>query len=94
MNRSSLTEETPATPSWVDGRIQAIFAPLGDHDHARAAREAYAECLAGVRGDVDVDSGHDECRRAVLAAVGDLVQDRAALDRDLQALEAEISRST
>ena len=92
MNRSSLTEETPATPGWVDGRLQEIFAPYGET--TRAARDAYAECLAGVRGAIDVDAGHDGCRRRLLGEVRELVPDAEALDRDLQALEAEISRST
>ncbi len=92
MNRSSLTEETPATPSWVDARLHDIFAPLGER--ARAAKDAYADCLAGVRGDLDVDVGHDACRRTVLDAIGEFVHDRGTLDRELQALEAEISGST
>jgi hypothetical protein len=92
MSRSSLTEETPATPGWVDGRIEAVFAPLGEP--AVAVREAYAECLAGVRGAVDTDAGHDRCRARALAALQDLQIDGAAIDRALQALEAEISAGT
>jgi hypothetical protein len=96
--RSSLTEETPATPGWVDDRITAIFAPLGAA--AVPAREAYAVCLAGVRGSVDVEAGHDRCRRTVLSTLGknetlkDSKADLGALDRALQALEAEITAST
>jgi hypothetical protein len=92
MIRSSLTEETPATPGWVDGRIDTVFAPLGAA--AVPAREAYATCLAGVRGSVDTDAGHDRCRARALAALRDLDIDVAALDRALQALEAELSAST
>ena len=93
MIRSSLPEETPATPGWVDDRIDAIFAPFGAP--AAAAREAYAVCLAGVRGSVDVDAGHDRCRFAVLTALkGSEGVDLTALDHTLQALEAEISAST
>jgi hypothetical protein len=92
MTRSSLIEETPATPGWVDDRITAIFAPLGAA--AVPAREAYAVCLAGVRGSVDVDAGHDRCRRTALSALKDSGADVEALDHALQALEAEITAST
>ncbi len=92
MNRSSLTEETPAAPGWVDRRVREIFDPLGEA--GSAAGNAYADCLAGIRGAVDVDSGHDRCRRAALAAVEESGVDVDALDRTLQALEAEISNAT
>ncbi len=90
--RSSATEEAPATPGWVDERIEAIFGPLGPA--VAQARDAYAACLAGVHGAVDMDLGHDRCRRTLLKAVDGLVPDPAALDRALQALEAEISADT
>ncbi len=92
MTRSSLTEETPSTPGWVDRRIRELLAPHGDV--AAAAGNAYADCLAGVRGGVDVDGGHDRCRRALMETLGEDVTDREGLDRQLQALEAEISAST
>ena len=92
MTRSSLTEETPSTPGWVDRRIRELLAPYGDA--AAAAGNAYADCLAGVRGGVDVDGGHDRCRRALMEALDETVADRGALDQKLQALEAEISTDT
>ncbi len=92
MTRSSLTEETPSTPGWVDGRIREIFAPFGQI--GVAAGNVYADCLAGVRGGVDVDAGHDRCRRSVLMAIEGTAPDLDALDRELQALEAEISNGT
>ncbi len=92
MSKSSLTEETPATPGWVDDRIDAIFAPLGAG--ASAVREAYALCLAGVRGAVDTDAGHDICRRRALELLSESGADLAALDRAMQELEAEISAGT
>ncbi|MEJ1975704.1 MAG: hypothetical protein WDN49_06020 [Acetobacteraceae bacterium] len=55
MTHTSSTEEAPATPGWVDGRIEAIFAPLGAA--ARQAADTYANCLAGVRGAVDRTRG-------------------------------------
>ena len=92
MTRSSLTEETPATPGWVDRRIRELLAPYGDA--AAVAGNAYADCLAGVRGGLDTDGGHDRCRRTLMDALGDAVADRATLDHKLQALEAEISADT
>ena len=92
MNRSSLTEETPAAPGWVDRRVRELFAPLGEP--GAAAGSAYADCLAGVRGGVDVDAGHDRCRRAALDALSGTAPDLDAFDRELQALEAEISNGT
>ena len=92
MTRSSLTEETPAAPGWVESRVDEAFAPLGNA--AAAARDAYADCLAGVRGAVDTDAGHDGCRRQALAALAESGADLAALDRTLQALEAEVSAGT
>ncbi len=89
MTRTSATEETPATPGWVDERLEEIFSPLGSA--VTPARDAYAICLAGVRGSVDPDQGHDRCRRALLRTVEGMVPDPAALDRALQALEADIS---
>ena len=91
MTRSSLTEETPSTPGWVDRRIRELLAPYGDA--AVAAGNAYADCLAGVRGGVDVDGGHDRCRRSLMDAL-DNVADPEVLNQQLQALEAEISADT
>jgi uncharacterized protein YbjT (DUF2867 family) len=90
VNQSSLTEETPATPGWVDRRVREIFAPL----NAEEAGNAYADCLAGIRGDVDTDAGHDRCRRAAIEALESSGVDTDTLDRTLQALEAEISNAT
>ena len=92
MTQSSLTEETPATPGWVDARVAALFAPYGAT--ASEARDTYLDCLASVRGAVDVDIGHDRCRAAALRAIAEVTDDTTALDRDLQALEAEIAGST
>ena len=97
MNQSSLTEETPAAPGWVDRRVREIFEPLGEA--GRAAGDSYADCIAGVRGAVDVDAGHDGCRRAALGALkggttGPGEVDLGEIDRQLQALEAEISAAT
>jgi len=57
-------------------------------------RDAYAVCLAGVRGAVDIDAGHDRCRAEALAALRDMDVNVTALNLALEALEAEISAST
>ncbi len=92
MTQSSLTEETPAAPGWVDRRVRDIFAPLGET--GTAAGNAYADCIAGVHGAVDVDGGHDRCRRAALAALDGAAANLDEVDRQLQALEAELSNAT
>ncbi len=93
-DRSSLTEETPNAPGWADSRIDEVFAGLKLNDAGVAAREAYADCLAGCRGAVDVDAGHDGCRRTLLAALEAAGADLEGLERRLMALEAEISAGT
>ena len=92
MTRSSLTEATPATPGWVDAKIRAIFQPLGEA--GIRVGDAYADCLAGVRSVPDVDQGRDRCRAVAIRELGAFVEDTAALDRTLQALEAEIASAT
>ena len=69
-----------------------MFAPFGES--GVAAGSAYADCLAGVRGAVDVDGGHDQCRRAAIAALDGAAAELGEFDRQLQALEAEISNAT
>ncbi len=93
-NRSSLTEETPNAPGWADSRIDEVFGGMALDDAGVAAREAYADCLAGCRGAVDVDAGHDGCRRALLAALDAAGADTQGLEQRLMALEAEISAGT
>lgn len=92
MSRSSLTEETPATPGWVDARVRELFSPFGSD--AIGIREAYVDCLAGVRGSTDTDMGRDRCRATAISTLATLDGDIAALDLELQALEAEIAQST
>jgi len=93
-NRSSLTEDTPNAPGWADSRIDEVFAGMALNDEGKAAREAYAGCLAACRGAVDVDEGHDRCRRTLLAALETAGADIHGLEPRLMALEAEISAGT
>ncbi len=93
-NRSSLTEATPNAPGWADSRIDEVFAGMALDDAGIAAREAYAGCLASCRGALDVDEGHDRCRRTLLAAFDAAGVDTQGLEPRLMALEAEISAGT
>jgi hypothetical protein len=90
MTRSSLTEETSNTPGWVEMGIDKAFAGVSLDEAGRKAKDDYASCLAGCRGGVDVDAGHDRCRRTLLSALGDV----DGLEQRLMALEAEISAGT
>ena len=81
-----MTEEIAATPGWVDARLDAILA-------ASPARDAYADCLArakqpGAPSDM-LGAEFDRCRRALRHAVEQA--DWAALEPQLEALEAEIA---
>ena len=92
MTRSSLTEDTPMTPGWVDARIRSLFAPFGEG--GITAGDTYATCLADVGGSVDVELRYDRCRSQAARAIAELGGDAEAFDRTLQALEAEIESST
>jgi hypothetical protein len=90
-------EERPATPGWVEERLDEIFAlhPIGAA--GTRCRAAYLACLADCRGAIDADAGHDRCRAAFLACLRDGGVGPAqirALEADLEALEAEISERT
>ena len=92
MTRSSLTEETPSTPGWVEGRVREIFAQFGGQ--FASERETYVNCLAGVGGATDMDAGHDRCRRALMDAIREDLDDPEQLERTLEELEAAISADT
>lgn len=89
-------EEAPATPGWVEERLDEILAlyPLGAA--GAPCRAAYLACLAECRGNLDPEAGHDRCRIALLgclreAGVAGRLEELAA---ELEALEAEISDRT
>ncbi len=90
-------EDAPATPGWVEERLDEIFAlhPLGAA--GADCRTAYAACLANCRGNLDAEAGHDGCRAAFLRCLRDAGLGNhalASLSADLEALEAEISAQT
>jgi hypothetical protein len=90
-------EEAPATPGWVEERLDEICAlhPLGEA--GMRCRAAYLACLANCRGAVDTEQGHDRCRVAFLRCLRDGGLAGPSLDAlaaELAALEAEISERT
>ncbi|MFT8676633.1 MAG: hypothetical protein ABF990_11765 [Acetobacter sp.] len=92
----STTEETPATPGWVESSLDAILATL-PYDSARLApfRASYLDCLARCGRAADLDTEHDACRKGLLRALQDgLGLDAAGqrtLEQKLEKLELDIS---
>jgi len=90
-----VTEEIAATPGWVEQTLDTIFAGLPSD--TRAAREAYAACLAsrkspGAPSDL-LGAEFEPCRRALRQTLLRAGMHSAAVDRldaRLEALEAEI----
>jgi len=93
-----VTEEIAATPGWVDGRLDELFAALPAGEAVASARDAYADCLAGQKEPVapsdNLGTEFGGCRarlRAALAAADVTGDDWTRLDAALEALEAEIA---
>jgi hypothetical protein len=90
-----VTEEIPATPGWVEDRLDAAFAGLPGW--TVAARAAYARCLAGRKAPAApsdlLGAEFEPCRIALRRALLAAGLDRsvlAQLEQKLEALEAEI----
>jgi len=93
-----VTEEIAATPGWVDGRLDELFAALPAGEAVASARDAYADCLAGQKEPAapsdDLGTEFGGCRarlRAALAAADVTGDDWTRLDAALEALEAEVA---
>lgn len=94
-----MTEEIASTPGWVEKRLDDVFAALPAN--AGPAREAYGACLGrrktpGTPSDM-LGAEFDGCRPALhhaLAGLGIAADTLAQLDRDLEALEAEIAEDS
>jgi hypothetical protein len=90
-----VTEEIPATPGWVDERLDELFADLPEK--TREARDTYAKCLAARKNPsepsdllgAEFEPCHAALLRALLAA-GVQQQALAQLQPELEALEDEI----
>ncbi len=90
------TEDTPATPGWVESSLDAILATLPFPAEKLASfRNAYLDCLAGCGRTEDLDSEHDACRKGLLLALKDGLSMDAetsrALEQKLEKLELDIS---
>ena len=90
-----MTEEIASTPGWVDDRLDLVFAALPQTDHVIRAKQAYAVCLAarkqpGAPSDT-MGSEFNACRAALRRDLQGASVSFAALERDLEALEAEIA---
>lgn len=93
-----MTEEIAATPGWVDDGLDALFATLPDVPGLKAARAAYAVCLAtrkqpAVPSDM-LGAEFEPCRPALHRALLDAGIEQAAwtsMEPTLEALEAEIA---
>lgn len=90
------TEDTPATPGWVETTLDTILASLPVSAEKLAPfRGSYLDCLAGCGRATDLDSAHDSCRQGLLRALKDgLELDTATLrtlEEKLEKLELDIS---
>lgn len=94
-----MTEEIASTPGWVEQKLDEAFAGLPDS--AGPAREAYGACLGrrkapAAPSDI-LGSEFNGCRTALHHALAGLGLDGdalAQLDRQLEALEAEIAEDS
>jgi hypothetical protein len=93
-----MAEDGPATPGWVEERLEEIWARryLPATAAVNASRDAYLSCLAGC-GNGGMESCHDMCRAECLAALrrAKIAPDTlAGLEGELEALEAELTDRT
>jgi hypothetical protein len=94
-----MTEEIASTPSWVEKRLDDVFAVLPPS--AGPAREAYSACLGRRKAPAApsdmLGAEFNGCRPALhqaLAGLGLAADTLAQLDRQLEALEAEIAEDS
>ena len=92
-----MTEEIPAAPGWIEGRLDEIFAELGG-ERGTAARERYLNCLSGAKSPAApsdlLGAECERCRRALLASLQSDGVAPDALDRvgkRLEEMEAELA---
>lgn len=95
--RPSVTEDGPATPSWVESELDEMLAPLPARPTIAKLRIGYLDCLAGIGGPSDVEAAHDRCRARFLTGLREEgISERVVdgLDHRLAALEAELTART
>lgn len=94
-----MTEEIASTPGWVEQRLDDLFTALPAN--AGPAREAYGACLGRRKAPAApsdmLGTEFNGCRPALhhaLAGLGLAADMLAQLDRQLEALEAEIAEDS
>jgi len=96
-----VTEEIASTPSWVEQRLDDVFAALPAHPGLAAARNGYLTCLARKKAPAApsdiLGTEFDGCRGALrrhLTGLGLTDATMAQLDQQLEALEAEVAEDS
>ena len=96
-----MTEEIASAPSWVEKRLDDVFAILPEHAGLAAARNGYLTCIARKKAPAApsdmLGSEFGGCRVRVhqqLAELGIPDDTLAQLDRQLEALEAEMAEES
>ncbi len=96
-----MTEEIASTPSWVEKRLDDVFATLPAQSGLAAARDGYLACLAGKKAPAApsdlLGTEFGGCRSAVrrqLAGLGLPDDVLAQLDQQLESLEAEYAEDS
>lgn len=89
MTRVGPTEDTPATPSWVEQALNALVADLPDAAAValRAERGAYLDCLAATNGPDDPLIAMQRCHALLLQRLRAYGLDTATMERLHQTLE-------
>lgn len=96
-----MTEEIASAPSWVEKRLDDVFAALPGHPGLATARNGYLSCIARKKAPAApsdmLGSEFDGCRMRVRQQLAELgvPDDRLAqLDSQLEALEAEMAEDS
>ncbi len=96
-----MTEEIASAPSWVEQRLDEVFAGLPASPGLDAARNGYLTCLARKKAPAApsdmLGAEFDGCRAAVrrqLTELGLPDDTMAQLDQKLEALEAEMAEDS
>ncbi len=93
-----MTEEIPAAPGWLDERLDEAFAGIAGDDRLGAARDQYAQCVAGAKQPAAPSDllgvECERCRKLLLAALAGMGVGNDALrqlGQRLEAIEAELA---
>ena len=94
-----MADDIPATPGWVEKRLDEIWSKLylPDTEAFSACRNAYLACLATCGIGVRSGHCHDGCRADCLTCLrrARVAPDTMrALEAELEALEAELCERT